>query len=378
MKHAESYDTGELTTAVSDNFCLFDYDDDDRDCPICMEPFAVGDIVSWSSYDRCTHVYHHQCIKEWLLRHNNCPFCREIFLPVDRANTKITMKVFRELSDLRARRAEKTYYCVQDGLVTLDKEKPATTSICSGGHNNHRTNPTTAATSPSILLRKCGHIKAADIKERLKPGVTKAELKKLRGDRAEKICYGDTEEGHLNVIIQDYDIDQDIEAQHQQRQSTAQQTTILVPDSPNSEPTIVRNDSLTTESSDEEEEEEDKLEEEDENDSIVEAGMTAAGCQCATSLVVEEALAAIGVTKEEDDEPAAKDVTVSDAEGTASTFSLVEEEKSTETAPTHDFAESQSDAPIELELHEEPDTSCSSAASEEAETEPAPPAETED
>ena len=43
---------------------LEDGDDAPKECSICMEAFAVGDIVSWSpTSNSCNHVFHHQCIK---------------------------------------------------------------------------------------------------------------------------------------------------------------------------------------------------------------------------------------------------------------------------------------------------------------------------
>jgi Ring finger domain len=351
MKHAESYDTGEITAAISDSFCLFDntlQEEDDRDCPICMEPFAVGDIVSWSSYEKCSHVYHHQCIKEWLLRHNNCPFCREIFLPVDRANTKITMKVFRELSDLRAKRAEKTYYCVQDGLVTLEDKHCKSTTPPTG---TATATTATTATTTTPILRKCGHIKSAktvlEIKEKLKPGVTKAELKKLRGDRAEKICMGDTENNLLDIMADpDLDIDEDIEARPEDVEEHAVQVDPGLPE----EATTDRKDSLTIESSDEED---DALEENasicDETDSVVEAGLTAGGFQCATGLVLEEAFASIGGRTTEQ-EINTQTVEENGLEATALATVLVCEKRKEEAAAEDE--ESQMDAPIEWELNE--------------------------
>jgi Ring finger domain len=47
-----------------------------RECSICMDEFEVGDTVSWAPHALCTHVFHHQCIKNWLLRHAECPCCR--------------------------------------------------------------------------------------------------------------------------------------------------------------------------------------------------------------------------------------------------------------------------------------------------------------
>ena len=31
---------------------------DNHECPICMEEFEVGDIVSWSTSRHCGHVFH--------------------------------------------------------------------------------------------------------------------------------------------------------------------------------------------------------------------------------------------------------------------------------------------------------------------------------
>lgn len=46
-------------------------------CAICLEPFASQDSVKCLP---CTHVYHGDCIDQWLTRKPNCPVCkREIF-----------------------------------------------------------------------------------------------------------------------------------------------------------------------------------------------------------------------------------------------------------------------------------------------------------
>ena len=46
------------------------------ECPICYDELSIGDIVSWSPNPSCNHVFHHACIKEWLLQNEGCPFCR--------------------------------------------------------------------------------------------------------------------------------------------------------------------------------------------------------------------------------------------------------------------------------------------------------------
>jgi hypothetical protein len=51
------------------------------ECPICCEPFAVGDALVRLP---CVHVFHDGCIVPWLLRRNTCPCCR-LALPLDEA-----------------------------------------------------------------------------------------------------------------------------------------------------------------------------------------------------------------------------------------------------------------------------------------------------
>jgi hypothetical protein len=66
IKCLSSHDTSE-----TDDECSFDYEE--KECPICMEGLELGDAVSWSPNEECSHVFHHECIKEWLLKHVECP-----------------------------------------------------------------------------------------------------------------------------------------------------------------------------------------------------------------------------------------------------------------------------------------------------------------
>ena len=77
-------DTERSTSSVSNG------DEDQRDndnhpfielqCPICLDEFHDGDEICVSQNQQCRHVFHHVCIKEWLLRHEECPCCRNNFL----------------------------------------------------------------------------------------------------------------------------------------------------------------------------------------------------------------------------------------------------------------------------------------------------------
>lgn len=50
-------------TAATDEEWGSESTDDEKECPVCMEVIAVGDIISWSPNTQCDHTFHHRCIK---------------------------------------------------------------------------------------------------------------------------------------------------------------------------------------------------------------------------------------------------------------------------------------------------------------------------
>jgi hypothetical protein len=45
-------------------------------CAICLENFDTSSEVKQLTI--CHHVFHTNCLTEWLLRHGNCPMCRSV------------------------------------------------------------------------------------------------------------------------------------------------------------------------------------------------------------------------------------------------------------------------------------------------------------
>ena len=45
-------------------------------CAICIARYHVGDKICWSPNPSCEHVFHHECIRMWLEKHDDCPMCR--------------------------------------------------------------------------------------------------------------------------------------------------------------------------------------------------------------------------------------------------------------------------------------------------------------
>ncbi|XP_076440564.1 RING finger protein 11-like [Babylonia areolata] len=50
-----------------------------KECVICMCEFTMGDMLRFLP---CMHIYHKDCIDDWLMRSFTCPSCME---PVDAA-----------------------------------------------------------------------------------------------------------------------------------------------------------------------------------------------------------------------------------------------------------------------------------------------------
>ena len=47
------------------------------DCPICIEPFKENDELYQL---KCGHIFHTECITEWININNICPTCREVVI----------------------------------------------------------------------------------------------------------------------------------------------------------------------------------------------------------------------------------------------------------------------------------------------------------
>jgi Ring finger domain len=45
-------------------------------CVICLQSFEDGEMVVEPVREDCHHVFHKACIQAWLIRHDDCPYCR--------------------------------------------------------------------------------------------------------------------------------------------------------------------------------------------------------------------------------------------------------------------------------------------------------------
>jgi hypothetical protein len=103
---------------------------EEKECPVCMDTLEAGDIVSWSPNTSCEHVFHHCCIKEWLIKRKCCPCCRQTFLPIDQLEGLTKSKQIEELLLGQQQRAANRFFCISHGVVALSKPELCFTKKC--------------------------------------------------------------------------------------------------------------------------------------------------------------------------------------------------------------------------------------------------------
>ena len=81
-------------------------------CTICLESLEAGEEVSWSRNLECNHCYHKDCISMWLIKHNECPVCRNDYLFDDWKYKKLPLPV----EDAAANERKDCEFCVTHGL----------------------------------------------------------------------------------------------------------------------------------------------------------------------------------------------------------------------------------------------------------------------
>jgi len=50
--------------------------EEEPECCICLEKYEAGEIICTSKNTECTHVFHKDCVMDWMKNHNQCPLCR--------------------------------------------------------------------------------------------------------------------------------------------------------------------------------------------------------------------------------------------------------------------------------------------------------------
>lgn len=64
------------TTTISQRLSSLWNSSTKAECSICLEGYSPGEKVCISHKAECPHVFHQECIAEWLKKHDRCPLCR--------------------------------------------------------------------------------------------------------------------------------------------------------------------------------------------------------------------------------------------------------------------------------------------------------------
>ena len=57
--------------------CSIIMSEEGNECPICLDTFKKDQSLSQARGGRCNHKFHEYCLTPWLLKHDDCPCCRE-------------------------------------------------------------------------------------------------------------------------------------------------------------------------------------------------------------------------------------------------------------------------------------------------------------
>jgi hypothetical protein len=75
-----------------------------KSCSICLEPYRDGDDICWSQNEKCYHVYHLDCIVDWLMNSDECPLCRANYLNEEGSSHSLSCWNWRRNNQMRSRR----------------------------------------------------------------------------------------------------------------------------------------------------------------------------------------------------------------------------------------------------------------------------------
>lgn len=53
------------------------------ECAVCLCPFESGQMVCDANNASCIHSFHETCMMAWLLKHRECPICRQNYLDIE-------------------------------------------------------------------------------------------------------------------------------------------------------------------------------------------------------------------------------------------------------------------------------------------------------
>jgi hypothetical protein len=107
--------------------------DDDLDgiatCTICLTEYSEGEEICWSQNDHCNHVFHKECILEWLLRRDECPCCRHNFLSIENIDEENPLALPNDVDEPEAATQGASTTALSHSSARSDSPHPEETDV---------------------------------------------------------------------------------------------------------------------------------------------------------------------------------------------------------------------------------------------------------
>ena len=100
-------------------------DEEENCCSICFGEYETGALLGVANNGHCQHMFHQECITEWLMKHEECPVCRRPYLD----------RFFEEGRDLK-----------YNNINSDEASRPESTVASSTGTGSATTSPTGSTT----------------------------------------------------------------------------------------------------------------------------------------------------------------------------------------------------------------------------------------
>jgi len=81
-------------------------DEEDKVCPICLDECDEGDEEIIQS-KHCSHIFHKDCIFDWLEKHSDCPVCREHMITTEEVHAAAAILIENRKNDTMINRISK-------------------------------------------------------------------------------------------------------------------------------------------------------------------------------------------------------------------------------------------------------------------------------
>jgi len=181
MKTKEMTDSSFLMDANTD----ITQENEDLMCTICLDPFEIGDEITFSRHLRCLHCFHKDCVIPWMMLNDDCPMCRTRLIDDDGKSRTLSEEFFDDddEDDDQMQRFQ-----IVNGLIRFMR-------------GNSPGSPLRTVSSGSLEMQEMdstGHSSSIDATQKQKPVSNKTRRKKNK--KYASLASGDEDEVEMSTL----------------------------------------------------------------------------------------------------------------------------------------------------------------------------------